>query len=61
MMVVLTIHSSREDCKYKVDLSLVVWVGDERLSTWVVLWCESWTNQSTRSCVVQPCLTACGV
>jgi hypothetical protein len=27
----------------------------------VVLWCESWTNQSMRACVVQPCLLACGV
>jgi hypothetical protein len=31
-VVVLTMHSSRGDCEYKVDLSLVVQVDDERLS-----------------------------
>jgi hypothetical protein len=27
----------------------------------VMLWFESWTNQSTRLCVVQLCLSACSM
>jgi hypothetical protein len=37
-------HSSRGDCEYKVDLSLVVWVYDERLLM-VAPRVESWTER----------------
>jgi hypothetical protein len=37
--------------EHKVELSLVVRIDDKWLSIWVVLWCESWTNQSMNLCM----------
>jgi hypothetical protein len=28
---------------------------------WVVPWCGYWTNQGTKACVGQPCLSPCGI